>query len=73
MSNDWPKGFGSLASLVDKSNTHTHTHIHTHAHTEKERAKGGGREGERERERLNVLFEPCWIVAHHTALKPNMW
>jgi len=23
--------------------------------------------------RLKVLPEPCWIVTHHTALKPNLW
>ncbi|RDY14266.1 hypothetical protein CR513_00680, partial [Mucuna pruriens] len=23
--------------------------------------------------RLKVLSEPCWIVTHHTALKPNLW
>ena len=23
--------------------------------------------------RLQVLSEPCWIVTHHTALKPNLW
>ncbi|VFQ99639.1 unnamed protein product [Cuscuta campestris] len=22
--------------------------------------------------RLKVLSEPCWIVTHHTALKPNL-
>ena len=24
-------------------------------------------------QRLKVLSEPCWIVTHHTALKPNLW
>ncbi|KAL2520362.1 Uncharacterized protein Fot_24285 [Forsythia ovata] len=23
--------------------------------------------------RLKVLSEPCWIVTHHTTLKPNLW
>lgn len=23
--------------------------------------------------RLQVLSEPCWIVTHHTTLKPNLW
>ena len=22
---------------------------------------------------IHVLSEPCWIVTHHTALKPNLW
>lgn len=31
------------------------------------------REASIHQRRLKVLSEPCWIVAHHTALKPNLW
>lgn len=31
------------------------------------------REASIHQRRLKVLSEPCWIVTHHTALKPNLW
>ncbi|KAK8572934.1 hypothetical protein V6N12_028974 [Hibiscus sabdariffa] len=36
------------------------------------KAKGESRRAIHQ-QRLKVLSEPCWIVTHQTALKPNLW